>query len=271
MNRKNCTSEKLFDRLLNNKSSKTYWDYVVELCSRGTKEVFDKSYKLTHSANLREKIIGIDLLAQLGSEPRPFLKETLTRYFELLDKETNYRVIAAILHAIGHNNDDLTSKQIAVLIAFRSNKSSLIRRGLVFALLRIDNEEAINTLIFLTNDKIPTIRDWATFGIGTQSERDTERIREALWNRVDDQDITTRFEAIVGLAKRKDPKIKAIIERELLNDEFGTLIFDAIEALNDKDFIPFLQKTLDTNKNNEEVNQVWLNSLQDCLENLRNL
>jgi phosphate uptake regulator len=75
----------------------------------------------------------------------------------------------------------------------------------------------------------------------------------------------------VGLAKRKDPKIKAIIEQELLNDEFGTLIFDAMEALNDKDFIPLLEKSLDINKNDKEVNQVWLNSLQDCIENLSNL
>jgi hypothetical protein len=269
MNRKNCTSEKLFDRLLNNKSHKTDWEYLVELRSRGTKEVFDKSYQLAHSDNLREKIIGVDLLAQLGSEPRPFLKETLILYFKLLNKETNYRVITAILYAIGHNNDDLASEQIAILGTYKNKKSSSIRQGLVSALLRIDNEEAINTLIFLTNDKTTSIRDWATFGIGTQSERDTEHIRTALWKRVDDQDKTTRFEAIMGLVKRKDPKIKAIIERELLNDKCGTLLFEAVEELNDKDFIPLLQKILDTNKNDKEVNQGWLNALQDSLDNLK--
>jgi HEAT repeat protein len=266
MNRKNCTTEKLFHRLLNNKSSRIQWDYLVELRSRGTKEVFVKSYELAHSDNLREKIIGIDLLAQLGSEPRPFLKESLSLYFELLDKETNYSVIRAILHAIGHNNDDLTSVQIAILTGFKRNKSSEIRRGLVSALLHVDNEEAINTLIFLTNDKVTTIRDWATFGIGTQSERDNVHIRTALWKRVEDQDETTRFEAIVGLAKRKDPKIKAIIERELLKDEFGKLLFEAIEELNDKDFIPLLQKSLETNINDQEINPTWLNALQDCLD-----
>jgi hypothetical protein len=230
--------------------------------------VFTKSYELANSEILKEKLIGIDLLAQLGSEPRPFLEETLDFYFKLLEKETNPKVLSAVLCGIGFNNNDLNSSQISILTAFQGNSSEVIRQGLVHALLHIDDENAINALCVLSNDKKTSIRDWATFGIA-QVERDNENIRNALWLKVNDRDETTKFEAIVGLAKRKDPKIKTIIEQELIKGEFGTLLFEAIEEMKDKDFIPILQKILEINKNDKEVNQEWLNDLESCLDILK--
>lgn len=268
MSRKKWTTEKLFHRLLNNKSGKTSWGNIVELRSRGTEEVFIKSYELAHSDTVKEKIIGINLLAQLGSEPRPFLEKTIELYFKLLEKETNPKVLSAVLGGIAHNNGNLTNEQILILVSFKNNKNQNIRECLVHSLLFINNDLAIDTLILLSNDKIIPIRDWATFGIA-QIKQDSENIRNALWKRINDNDETTKFEAIVGLAKRQDPKIKAIIEQELLKEEFGTLLFEAIEELNDRDFIPLLQKSLEINKNDKDVSESWLNDLQECLDNLK--
>ena len=66
-----------------------------------------------------------------------------------------------------------------------------------------------------------------------------------MWNRVTDKDEITRLEAISGLAKRKDRKIKEVLKTELENiDENGSLILESIELFNDKDFIPLLEKKI---------------------------
>lgn len=84
MSRKNWTSNKLFQRLGENKTQRTYWDNVSELRKRVNQDVYDKSTVLAKSGNDKEKIIGIDVLAQLGFDPRLNKSQTIELYFELL-------------------------------------------------------------------------------------------------------------------------------------------------------------------------------------------
>jgi hypothetical protein len=83
MSRNEWTNEILFFRLLNNKSDKTYWKNVSELRSRPNEEVFSECIELTNSMIPKERNIGIDILAQLGIPPRPFIEHTMKRFFEL--------------------------------------------------------------------------------------------------------------------------------------------------------------------------------------------
>lgn len=254
----NYSNEKLFDRILNNKSNKNYWKYISELRKRKSKDIFKKSIELTKSEISKEKIIGINVLAQFGY-PRLHQKEILKIYFSLLKTEKDKNVISSILYGIGHNNDKLTENQIDIVCSFKNHKSVNVRHGLVSAILAIDKTKPINTLIQLTKDKDSDIRDWATFGIGTQIETDNLIIRETLWERINDSDENTRFEAIFGLAKRKDQKIKDILKNELLKiDEFGSLILEAIEELNDKEFIALIEEQIKKNKVLKKVNEDWL-------------
>ena len=62
MSRKKWTSEKIFTRLLNNKTQKTFWENVRELRKRPNNEVYNKAYKLAESESEKEKIIGIYVL-----------------------------------------------------------------------------------------------------------------------------------------------------------------------------------------------------------------
>ena len=139
---------------------------------------------------------------------------------------------------------------------------------MVSALLSVDNKLAIDTLIHLTTDKVSHIRDWATFGIGTQIERDNKFIREALWLRVDDKDRFTKFEAIFGLAKRKDIRVKEKIIRELLQWEYEPLLFEAIGELKDKDFLPLLKQNLTKVQKDKKKNSDWIKELKSCISKL---
>lgn len=254
----NYSTEKLFERLLNNKSNKNYWNFIGELRKRKEKGIFEKSIELTKSEIAKEKIIGINILAQFGF-PRLHSKEILKTYFDLLKTETDKNIISSILYGIGHNNDNLSEKQINIVCAYKNHKSVNVRYSLVYALLSIDQIKPIDTLIELSKDKDSDIRNWATFGIGTQIETDSKIIREALWERVRDEHKITRFEAIVGLAKRKEENIREVLKNELLEiDENGNLILEAIEEFNDQEFIILLEEQITRNKILKKVDESWL-------------
>ncbi|PXY47031.1 hypothetical protein [Flavobacterium hydrophilum] len=254
----NYSNEKLFDRLLNNKSNKNYWKYITELRKRTEKSVFEKSVELTKSNVAKEKILGINILSQFGY-PRLHVKEILKIYFDLLKKETDKDVISAIFYGIGHNNENLTDKQIGIICPYKNHKSVNVRYSLVYAILAIDKTKSIETLIQLSKDKDSDIRDWATFGIGSQIETDNELIRKALWERVNDKYKNIRHEAIAGLAKRKDENIKGVLKNELLEiDDSGSLILEIIEEFGDKTFIPLIEEQIKSNKVLKKVNEDWL-------------
>ena len=122
----------------------------------------------------------------------------------------------SLLYAIGHNNEKLGKAQVDKLCSFADTENNFVKEGLVSALLGVDNSKAIRTLITLSSDKLNNIRNWATFGIGTQTERNSKKIRDALWDRVIDKHQETKLEAILGLAKRKDKRVNEIIKQELI-------------------------------------------------------
>lgn len=252
------SNEKIFTRLLKNKTSENNWKYITELRKRKTKDIFDKAVELTKSEISKEKIIGINILAQFGY-PRLHLKEILSVFFRLLKTETDKNVISSLLYAIGHNNKKLTEKQIEIICSYKNHKSVNVRHSVVSSLLTIEKNEAVNTLIKLSKDKHSDVRDWATFGLGTQIELDNKLIRDALWERINDKDEGTRFEAISGLAKRKDKGVKEVLKTELENiDEFGSLILESIEEFNDADFIELIEEQIIKNKKLKKVNELWL-------------
>lgn len=269
MSRKKWTSEKIFNRLLNNKTQKTYWENISELRRRPNQYVFEKAYEFAKSDNDKQKIIGLYILQQLGFDPRYNKKQTVELHFELLEKTQSKNVLKSIFHGIGHNNDELSDKHILKLIDFKNVKDIDIKHALISALSGIENSKAINVLISFTKDKASSIRNWATFGIGNLIETDNIDIRNALWNRVNDDDFETKSEAIVGLANRKDKRIKNIIISELENGDYGTFLFEAILTIKDKDFLPLLNRNLEIAKNDkDDIKNGWVLALEGTIEEL---
>mgnify|MGYP005992427999 CR=1 FL=1 len=269
MARENWKSEKIFDRLVNNKSQKTYWNNISELRKRATEEIYDQAYELAKSQNDKNKIIGIDVLAQLGFEPRIWQQKTVALYFKLLENGQNDDVLFSLLFGISHNNENLTEKQVVKLTELKNSKNKDIRYSLVHALSTIENPKAIETLIELSEDTFSSIRNWATFGIGTLIAKNDDQILNALWKRTKDKHQETKLEAIVALANRNEIEVKAQIIAELKNGEYGTLLFDAINTLKDKDFIPYLESNLKSAKKDSGIKEEWISDLKQCLIKLK--
>lgn len=270
MSKLNWSDEKLISRLINYKTDKSKWETIRILRSRPSKDLFNKCVEFINSNDQNKKVIGIDILAQLGKDKRPFRKETLKIYFELLNTETDGDILFSILSGISFNEKELNKKQINQIASFQNSNSNLIKQGIVHALGFIEDKKAIDILIKLSKDKANNIRSWATFYIG-QVDFDNESIREALWNRIYDTHQETRLEAITGLAKRKDDRITEVIKQEIIKDDFGSLLFEAILETENKDFIPILQQELNESKNIETINPDWIKGLEECINDLQKL
>ncbi len=97
------------------------------------------------------------------------------------------------------------------------------------------------------------MRNWATFGLGSQITIDTPAIRDALYQRIiseveDDQDDTIaeiRGEALLGLAIRKDQRVIEPLIAELESGCVGRLSVEAALAIGDNRLYPSLMKLQD--------------------------
>ena len=269
MSRKNWSTEKLFFRLLNNTTKATYWDTIHEVCDRPTSEVFERAITLGNSEVERERIIGIDVLAQLRPDTKVNQKHIKKLLFSLLNIEQRPKIIIAALFAIEHYNDSLNKKEVLTILHFKNHDCSDIRLGVVVALSGIENDMVIQSLIELSRDSHRKVRDWATFAIGSQIEMNSTSILHALKERLTDSDHDTRFEAISGLAQRKDISVRKTLldELETINSH-GSLILESIVLLGDMSFVPILQAKIEANKVSKTINEKWL---IDCLEELQNI
>jgi len=120
------------------------------------------------------------------------------------------------------------------LRALRDHPDPRLRRAVAFGLFGLDDDLAVSTLIDLSRDVEAEVRDWATFGLGTQLERDDALLRSALLARIDDADDNTRAEALRGLAGRGEKRAVAPLLSELdrpIAADDPSILYEALFAL----------------------------------------
>lgn len=185
------------------------WEAVRALQEQGSREVLEKAKQWCASDNALERARAADVLAQLGvtmdSHGHSFPEEAYAALERLLQKETEPRPIASAVCALGHLRNPLA---IPLITEFLTHPAQEVRFSLAFAMESFpDDPQAVSVLLRLMEDSDKEVRNWATFGIGTQSNMDSAEIRDALAARLNDTDADAKLEAIVGLAKRKDKRV----------------------------------------------------------------
>ncbi|MFI5844898.1 hypothetical protein ACIA8K_34875 [Catenuloplanes sp. NPDC051500] len=130
----------------------------------------------------------------------------------------------------------------------------------------VHRDRVTATLIALTTDPDPDVRDWATFGLGCQLEHDTPAIRAALWARVGDPGAHTTDEAVFGLARRRDPLAAAMVAEALAEPEVAPLFFGAAAFLRDPGLADRLWAFDEPGADEDDVVRV---ALRECDPGLR--
>jgi HEAT repeat protein len=216
------------------------WQIVAELHRRCDRPVFDAAVLLAGSDDPHARVLGLDILGQVGYlADRPFLEETLPVLQTACADECPAVLVAAVA-ALGHIRD---RRALPAVLRHAGHDHAEVRHRVAAALPGIVGDppadEGVAALIRLTADPDPDVRDWATFGLGSQLDVDSAPVRDALAARLADGEGDTAGEALVGLARRGDPRALPAVLAGLAVDP-GNLVVEAAGYLRAAQALPAL-------------------------------
>ncbi len=229
--------DELFSAALCELDEDLAWDAIEALQWRGTEEVLREARRLCESYCPLERRVGADVLGKLGLPERTFCEECVQTLLAMLEAEQDHQVQRAILAALSHLN---RPEAVIPSAKLARHENAEVRHAVVLALMGQEDCVAIETLIELTRDRETHVRDWATFALGVQVEVDTPELREALVERLADEDANTRAEAIVGLAEQGDRRMLPALREELTSGSVGTLAVEAAALIQEPQLHPLL-------------------------------
>lgn len=182
------------------------WDAVRELRHLGTRDVFDIASDWCRSADPLRRARGLDVIAQLGKTAEhpsnSFPEAAFSVASELVQSEVEVRPLSSGIFALGHLDN---VRAVPLTTRHQAHPNAEVRYAVACAVGSYPNDaESIKTLLCLTADADPDVRDWATFGLGVLGDADTPEIRDALAARLSDENQDAREEAVIALAKRHD-------------------------------------------------------------------
>jgi HEAT repeat protein len=216
------------------------WEAIHSLRRIGSREVFDKAKQWCLGIDLQKKVRGVYVMAQLGTfinhGVNSFPEESYSLIEGLLPEAKDIELLEAVINALGFLYDP---RAIPLITQFADHPNEKVRFQVACASGHFPNDpRCVETLIHLMNDVDDDVRDWATFGLGSQSTIDSAEIRDALWNRVSDKNEDVRDEAITGLAQRKDNRAIAPTLEGLAQTEVSPLTIEAATWMLDMDQTP---------------------------------
>jgi HEAT repeat protein len=217
------------------------WELICGILRECPDDVLEAARDLLAGPNDRERTLGADILGRLvGVEPEAKCA-VQTAVMAALVVERAPAPLASIVAALGHIGDP---GSLGLIFPHASHPSPQVRLAVAFAVATMSPQplapESRMTLIGLSRDKDPEVRDWATFGLGTLSDADGPDVRAALLARAEDVHHEARAEALFGLAVRHDPRAVPHLIRALQSPLVGGLEVDAAAAAADPRLLPAL-------------------------------
>lgn len=232
---------------------------VVLQCSDSS-EVFEKAKELTQSQVGCDRALGYKLLMR---EPgQAFSSEAKEIVLDSFERENEADGLAMLAYAAMHLETDGRSKFLKTLV---DHPSAAVREAVASSLGAQDDRQSISTLIKLTRDCCEDVRNWATFSLGALCHRNTAPVRDALFARLEDDHEETKYEAIFGLAVRKDPRVLQVVKEALQCKRVWSLALEAAEELADPSLYPLLQN-LKLKWQGEQSDNYLMSTLDSALE-----
>jgi len=229
--------DELFAVVVREADDDARWVAIRELHALGTREVFERAAQLCRSSEASARIGGADILGQLSA----YADEATSILTSMLE-DGEPGVVESVVHALGQQQDVRT---IEALSRAAIHDASNVRWAVATALEDlIGDERAERVMLALMRDGDTSVRDRATFAVGSLSDHDTPRIRAALFERLRDDDRCVANEAALGLARRRDARAIPYIAGAVEAAD-GEEIEEAVDEITAPDMLTELLKARD--------------------------
>ena len=235
---------------------------------RGSPETLELARRLAKSKNHRKRALGLHIAAQLHRRQKGigfmgfYASQDVQKILLTGLDDTCPEVLRAAISGAGHQPFSLA---LPYLIKFASHPDQHVRFSVAVALGSYSTADSIEALLRLATDESDLVRDWATFGIGTQQKADSPKIRDLLWANLKDKDDEVRGEALVGLAIRKDQRIIPVL-LETLDANCRGYELKAAEAIGSPLLLMRLNAMKDAVDNENATDSYWYQCLLDAIE-----
>lgn len=202
--------------------------------------------------------IGAEILDEVINPDREHVEAVAATLIPISQAETEPSALSATIHALGRVG---SRDSVLAIAAHATHADPQVRLAMARALPPtytdgIEPETYLPALLALSADDHDEVRNWACFGLGTQFNDDSPELRAALAARLCDQHENTRAEAIVGLARRGDPRALPALIQAFEDGHAGRLLFQAAAWIGDESLVPYLKGF----ERDEEVEQ----ALEGC-------
>ncbi|MBN8465359.1 HEAT repeat domain-containing protein [Corallococcus exiguus] len=220
------------------------WAALEALRKRDREELFAAAEQLLRSPSTRERARGAVLLAQAAGHDAEEHRERRARCAEALlaalPTEQAPPVLKAMGYTLGYLED---ARALPALRALKDHPDARVREGVARGLMPHHHDSvALQTLMELSRDGDTSVREEVLSGLALKDEGevDTPALRDAFLDRVSDEDSGIRADALVGLARRKDPRVLVHLRHELERPPVEIAAIEAARYLEDASLLPLL-------------------------------
>ncbi|SDG42073.1 HEAT repeat-containing protein [Sinosporangium album] len=146
------------------------WQAIADLQRRGDLATFTEARRLCAGQTTTERVLGVDILGQLGTPDRPFADRSLPILRFLATCEEDPIVLYSVLIALGHLRD---RRALPTVIDLARHEDPRVRYGAAYALPNVvgtpPDPTGLAALRVLVEDGDDDVADWAALGLALTS------------------------------------------------------------------------------------------------------
>lgn len=259
------TTDRLVRRALSLGSGNHGWEAIARLHRRGSPATLASIERLFRSPNPHRRALALGIAAQLraGRDGEPFAPSTTQAMLVAGLHDRNPGVVQSAIFGLGHSP---LSSALPALLAHARHPAAIVRFALAFTLGHYPGADAIAALLRLAADADDDVRDWATFSLGTLHEADDDEIRSLLWTNAHDPNRDVRGEAVVGLARRSDARVIALLQERLADEDCRVYELEAAEEMPRAELLQVLQRVRTDAEGRPGLDPFWYRHLLDAID-----
>jgi len=264
------STERLIRLALAHGTANRGWDAVAQLHRRGSPATLAHVEALLRSGSIRRRALGLDIAAQLrlptqdaGEAGDAFALEATQAMLLAGLEDPRPGVLQSAIAGLGHRP---VAGTLPRLLAFVGHADVRVRWALTHTLSGRAEPEAVAALLLLATDRDEAVRDWATFSVGTLSDADDEAIRARLWANAHDPNRDVRGEAVVGLARRSDPRAVTLLRERLVDGDCRVYELEAAEEMPRAELLVPLEALRIDAERTPGLEPYWYRKLLDALD-----